>query len=87
MLMNVGEGKPVPSTHGLLSTVCFQLGPNAPVTYALEGSVAIAGRAVQVSGTTTIHSLTASLLPLRLSLALALITHPLLLSSSATTWR
>ena len=86
MLMNVGEGKPVPSTHGLLSTVCFQLGPNAPVTYALEGSVAIAGRAVQVSGTTTIHSLTASLLPLRLSLAL--ITHPLLvLSSSATTWR
>ena len=86
MLMNVGEGKPVPSTHGLLSTVCFQLGPNAPVTYALEGSVAIAGRAVQVSrSSTTIHSLTASLLPLPLSLAL--ITHPLLLSSSATTWR
>ena len=73
MLMNVGEGKPVPSTHGLLSTVCFQLGPNAPVTYALEGSVAIAGRAVQVCvcGSTTIHSLTASLL-LFVSLSLSL---------------
>ena len=46
MLMNVGD-TPVPSTHGLLSTVCFQLGPDAPVQYALEGSVAVAGRAVQ----------------------------------------
>mmetsp|Transcript_25962 Transcript_25962/g.42870 ORF Transcript_25962/g.42870 Transcript_25962/m.42870 type:complete len:307 (+) Transcript_25962:1-921(+) len=46
MLMNVGN-KVCPSTHGLLSTVCFKLGPNAPVMYALEGSVAIAGRAVQ----------------------------------------
>ena len=46
MLMNVGTS-PVPSTHGLLSTVCFQLGPSAPVQYALEGSVAVAGRAVQ----------------------------------------
>ena len=46
MLMNVGE-RPVPSVHGLLSTVCFRLGANAPVVYALEGSVAIAGRAVQ----------------------------------------
>jgi len=46
MLMNVGEA-PVASTHGLLSTVCFQLGPDAPVQYALEGSVAVAGRAVQ----------------------------------------
>jgi len=46
MLMNVGEA-PVPSTHGLLSTVCFKLGPDAPTNYALEGSVAIAGRAVQ----------------------------------------
>jgi len=45
MLMNVGD-KPVKSTHGLLSTVCYKLGPNAPVTYALEGSVAVAGRAV-----------------------------------------
>ena len=46
LLMAVGEA-PVPSTHGLLSTVLFQLGPEAPVLYALEGSVAIAGRAVQ----------------------------------------
>ena len=44
--MNVGEA-PVPSTHGLLSTVCFKLGPNAPTVYALEGAVAVAGRAVQ----------------------------------------
>ena len=43
MLMNVGE-TPVPSANGLLSTVCFQLGPGAPVQYALEGSVAVAGR-------------------------------------------
>lgn len=39
MLMNVGE-KVVPSTHGLLSTVCFKLGKDAPCIYALEGSVA-----------------------------------------------
>jgi len=30
-----------------LSTVAFKLGPNAPTTYALEGSIAIAGAAVQ----------------------------------------
>eukprot|EP00039_Didymoeca_costata_P000938 m.48196 g.48196 ORF g.48196 m.48196 type:complete len:522 (+) comp10556_c0_seq3:122-1687(+) len=46
MLMNVGE-QPVQSDHGLLSTVCFQLGADAPVNYALEGSTAVAGRAVQ----------------------------------------
>ena len=46
VLMNVGP-QPVASAHGLLSTVCFQLGPDAPRMYALEGSVAIAGRAVQ----------------------------------------
>eukprot|EP01099_Mayorella_cantabrigiensis_P003171 TRINITY_DN246_c0_g1_i2.p1 TRINITY_DN246_c0_g1~~TRINITY_DN246_c0_g1_i2.p1 ORF type:complete len:230 (+),score=63.37 TRINITY_DN246_c0_g1_i2:24-713(+) len=33
--------------RGLLSTVAFRLGPNAPTYYALEGSIAIAGRAVQ----------------------------------------
>lgn len=46
MLLNTGE-QPVVSTHGLLTTVCFQLGPKAPVTYALEGSVAVAGSGVQ----------------------------------------
>ena len=35
------------STHGLLTTVGWQLGRGGPVTYALEGSVFIAGAAVQ----------------------------------------
>jgi glycerol kinase len=34
------------STSGLLTTVCYQLG-DAPVVYALEGSVAVTGAAVQ----------------------------------------
>ena len=33
--------------HGLLSTVLWQLGERGPVAYALEGSVFIAGAAVQ----------------------------------------
>ncbi|XP_024082253.1 glycerol kinase-like [Cimex lectularius] len=33
------------STHGLLTTVSYQLGKTAPVCYALEGSVAVAGSA------------------------------------------
>jgi glycerol kinase len=37
---------PVPSTHGLLTTTAFQLGPDQPTVYALEGSIAIAGVAV-----------------------------------------
>lgn len=44
MLMNTGE-KPVPSTHGLLSTVAWKL--NGKAAYALEGSVFIAGAAIQ----------------------------------------
>ena len=36
----------MPSRHGLLTTVAYQLG-NQPATYALEGSVAIAGALVQ----------------------------------------
>lgn len=35
------------STHGMLTTVSYQLGPECPVTYALEGSVAVAGTAVR----------------------------------------
>lgn len=35
------------STHGLLSTLAYKLGPSAPTNYALEGSIAIAGAAVQ----------------------------------------
>lgn len=45
LLMNTGK-KPVPSQHGLLTTVAYQLG-NEPVHYALEGSVAITGALVQ----------------------------------------
>src|SRR4051812_43474011 len=46
MLANVGA-EPVASTHGLLSTVLWQLGKAAPAAYALEGSVFVAGAAVQ----------------------------------------
>ncbi len=44
LLMNVGDHMPV-STHGLLSTIAWRLG--ADTTYALEGSVFIAGAAIQ----------------------------------------
>jgi len=46
LLMNMGE-RPHVSRHGLLTTVAYKLGPNAPVNYAFEGSVAIAGAAVK----------------------------------------
>jgi len=42
MIMNTGTS-PVPSSHGLLSTMCYQMGPNAPCMYGLEGSIAVAG--------------------------------------------
>jgi len=45
LLCNTGQ-KPVFSSHGLLTTIGFQLGPDAPVYYALEGSVNTAGSAV-----------------------------------------
>jgi glycerol kinase len=45
MLMHTGT-VPVPSKHGLLTTVAARLG-DAPATYALEGSIAIAGALVQ----------------------------------------
>ncbi|EPS68115.1 hypothetical protein M569_06657, partial [Genlisea aurea] len=46
ILLNTGE-EIVRSNHGLLSTVAYKLGPGAPANYALEGSIAIAGAAVQ----------------------------------------
>ncbi|KAG0451399.1 hypothetical protein HPP92_026266 [Vanilla planifolia] len=46
ILLNTGEDI-IQSSHGLLSTLAFKLGPNAPTNYALEGSIAIAGAAVQ----------------------------------------
>jgi len=45
LLMNTGE-EPVPSHHGLLTTVAYRLGKQ-PACYALEGSVAISGALVQ----------------------------------------
>ncbi|UQX87817.1 glycerol kinase GlpK [Jatrophihabitans telluris] len=45
MLLNTGE-ELVRSEHGLLSTVCYQFGADKPV-YALEGSIAVTGSAVQ----------------------------------------
>jgi len=46
MLMNTGS-EAVSSHSGLLTTIGFKLGKDAPTTYALEGSVACAGRTVQ----------------------------------------
>jgi glycerol kinase len=45
MLLNTGE-EVVRSKNGLLTTVCYQFGENKPV-YALEGSIAVTGSAVQ----------------------------------------
>src|SRR6266536_2346237 len=45
MLLNTGTNI-VPSHAGLLTTVCYQLGAARPI-YALEGSVAVTGSAVQ----------------------------------------
>jgi glycerol kinase len=46
LLLNTGT-QAVASSHGLLTTVLWQLEPGGPATYALEGSVFIAGAAVQ----------------------------------------
>ncbi|HEV8403637.1 MAG TPA: glycerol kinase GlpK [Candidatus Limnocylindrales bacterium] len=44
MLMHTGD-RPVPSRHGLITTVAARIG-DEPATYALEGSVAVAGALV-----------------------------------------
>ena len=46
LLLNTGSTVPA-SANGLLSTVGWQLAPDGPATYALEGSVFSAGSAVQ----------------------------------------
>ncbi len=46
LLLHTGE-KPVVSRHNLLTTVAWRLGPDAPLEYALEGSVFIGGAVVQ----------------------------------------
>jgi glycerol kinase len=45
LLLNTGTER-VLSEHGLLTTVCYQLGTEPPV-YALEGSIAVTGSLVQ----------------------------------------
>lgn len=45
MLLNTGT-KPVQSENGLLTTVAMQLGEGVEAMYALEGSIAVAGRGV-----------------------------------------
>jgi glycerol kinase len=45
LLLNTGT-EPVRSNHGLLTTVAYRLGAEPPV-YALEGSIAVTGSAVQ----------------------------------------
>jgi glycerol kinase len=44
-LLNTGT-KIVRSQHGLLTTVCYKIG-DSPAVYALEGSVAVTGSAIQ----------------------------------------
>jgi len=46
LLLNTG-GQAVNSERGLLTTIAWQLGADGPVTYALEGSVFVAGAAIQ----------------------------------------
>jgi len=45
VLMNTGS-EPVRSSHGLITTLAYQVGGSAPV-YALEGSIAVTGALVQ----------------------------------------
>jgi glycerol kinase len=46
MLMNTGE-QAFASENGLLTTIAWKLGPSQPTIYAMEGSIFIAGAAVQ----------------------------------------
>lgn len=39
ILLNTGPTPPVTSTHGLLTTVAYKLGPHADTQYALEGAL------------------------------------------------
>eukprot|EP00158_Paraphelidium_tribonemae_P006893 Partr_v1_DN28019_c2_g1_i4_m57530 putative Glycerol kinase len=45
LLFNSGRD-PVSSSHGLLTTVAYKLGPDVPTIYALEGAVATAGAGI-----------------------------------------
>ncbi|BES88436.1 FGGY family of carbohydrate kinases, C-terminal domain [Nesidiocoris tenuis] len=46
LLYNTGHHR-VFSTHGLVTTVSYKLGPKEPPVYALEGSVAVAGNSIK----------------------------------------
>ncbi|HUQ79148.1 MAG TPA: glycerol kinase GlpK [Patescibacteria group bacterium] len=46
LLANTGA-TPVASSHGLLTTVAWRLGPSGPLVYAIEGSIFVTGAAVQ----------------------------------------
>ena len=46
LMMNTGH-KIVPSTHGLLTTVGYQIGSDGDVVYALEGSVSHSGSTIR----------------------------------------
>ena len=43
----LGAGhEPVRSQHGLITTLACQLGPEAPVQYALEGAIGVGGSGI-----------------------------------------
>ncbi|GLG94416.1 Putative glycerol kinase 3 [Gryllus bimaculatus] len=46
LLYNTESAK-IESSHGLITTVAYQLGKNTPAVYALEGSAAVAGAALR----------------------------------------
>jgi glycerol kinase len=46
LVANTGSA-PVGSSHGLLTTIGWQLGESAPLVYAIEGSIFVTGAAVQ----------------------------------------
>lgn len=46
LMMNTGT-EIVPSQHGLLTTVAYQIGEDGPIHYALEGSVSFSGSTIQ----------------------------------------
>jgi glycerol kinase len=48
LMMNTGPNiVPPPSTHGLLTTVAYQIGTDGPIYYAYEGSVSHSGSTIQ----------------------------------------
>ncbi|KAI8393648.1 uncharacterized protein BYT42DRAFT_14210 [Radiomyces spectabilis] len=46
LLLNIGT-KPAISKHGLLTSIGYQLGKDQPVHYVMEGSISVAGSAIE----------------------------------------